>query len=814
MLDLLAAIVSSDPPALLAWLILAFAAGMYPVGIMLGSSCSPCCGQSLPPCAQCTNGELPDTLTVTFSGLQDRTPGPDICLLTFSAPYGSGAAGKVTAPGGDPATDKGPITAVSLTNGGSGYAKLGRVAPTITASGGSGTGATFTVSKTSANDANGIPSWSVTGVTFTGTTSGYVDGDQITFDVASGDTVEQGAAATIHTVRTAPTAPTATASGGSGAAFSVTIAPNGTTPQTWSVTGVAVTNGGTGYPSSGYLNFDVASGDTEEQSADVVFYSGRVAPTVSASAGGSGSGASLSASLASATGWNGQTYWYVDGISITNGGSGYAEFDPVNVMVTDGDGYGAYAEVTSVDGSGSITGIAVYWGGEYFKGNGIIQSVEFGWGGGGTYYRDAGEISSISVESGGKYFREDASLSPYVATVTVGVSQTPPSNGTGATLTATVESSTSSANFGKITGVSISSGGNNYLAWQWRNTKCCGDYYNGLSVVVKRLNYGSGNACRYSHRLCGVGNIRTNSGQVEVFYNGPTTPPTVVLASELANTADPVSIICNAAFTASGNLTNCSDWSGVSFSASGGRTASVTVGGTYDATDRNPGGAACHICCKGDEVPPDEITVSVSGAAGSGFFVSNVTNAELNFSWDTLDGDFVLPRGVGLSWYLDPPPLVQGGITVANPPPLSVSIEPCSSQTFNSFGEDGYGCDFCHKKCRVVFSYTGFEQRLCLGSDPNHCGVCSDTPKCSPVGASFTLCATRYLEPKTLGFAGQTNPNPPPIPGTPVDDSDCTDYGTPPEWTKYLIGFEAGVPKYAYAWPKPGNRCPMQVNIS
>jgi hypothetical protein len=48
MLDLLAAISSVDPPSFVAWAVLVFAAGMYPLGIMLGSSCSPCCASPLP----------------------------------------------------------------------------------------------------------------------------------------------------------------------------------------------------------------------------------------------------------------------------------------------------------------------------------------------------------------------------------------------------------------------------------------------------------------------------------------------------------------------------------------------------------------------------------------------------------------------------------------------------------------------------------------------------------------------------------------------------------------------------------------------
>jgi hypothetical protein len=630
MLDLLAAISSVDPPSLLAWLILAFAASGYPLGIMLGSSCSPCCNA---PCTQCTEGELPETLTVTFSGLQDQTPGPDLCLLTFSAPYGGGAVGKVTAPGGYPDTDKGPITAVNLTNGGSGYAKLGRVAPTITASGGSGTGATFSVSATSANDANGIPSWSVTGVTVTGTTSGYADGDQITFSVAAGDTEEQAAAATINTTRTAPT-----------------------------------------------LSASVASD--------------------------AGTGATLSVTLTQTTDYDGRAVWNVSGITATSGGGDYVVGDPVSVTVTDGqETYYSYfsASVSSVDGDGAITGVTIDYGGEYFK--------------------DSGVITGVTVDAGGTYYREDASESPYVATVTVGVTQTAPSAGTGATLTATVEDDTASANFGKITAIAITNGGTNYLAWEWRNTKCCGDYYNGLSVVVKRLNYGDGNACRYEHRMCGVGNMTSNVGRVQVLYNGPTTRPYITLQSEILSGTS--SSICNTTFTAIGNVTNCSEWSGVSFSASGGSTATVSAGGEYDATYKNPGGRSCFICCKGNEPVPSEVEIDITSqdanAPGQGVYVRPV-----------------------LSINSGPSNLVWGNSFFGGQLGVSADMRLCASQTSSGFFPSDCG-DNCHKKCSVAvdFSPEGVSgSRYWTSNYPLGVGAdceCKDTPLCNPFG-NYTLC--------------------------------------------------------------------------
>lgn len=457
MLDLLAAIVSVDPPSLLAWLILAFAASGYPLGIMLGSSCSPCCSQ-----CGCAQGSLPDTVTLNIDGFSDgNTPGPDLAFLSFSSSFGEGASGKVTAPSGNAATDKGPITAVSLTDGGEGYARIARVQPTITAS----------------------------------------------------------------------------ASGGSSASFSVSLSEISHEDRAaWEVSGVTVTNGGTGYPASGYVTFNTASGDTAEQSAYATFYSGRVTPTVTASVSGSGSGAVLSASLSSSTGYDGRTYWYVDGISITNGGTGYAEYDSVTVTVTDGEGYGAYAVVSSVDGSGAITGIAVYWGGEYYKSNGIISSVE--------------------LFSGGIYYRDDSSIPGEKATVSIGVSQYGPTASTaaGAVLTAVIDDSASSPTFGKITGVTITNGGNNYLAWEY-----CEAYLRGITAVLEK----SGD-CAWGKTDCGRG--------FSVAYRGASTPPLVTIYSQ------------GCAFTLTGE-TNVDDCSAMSFTGSDehGRSVSVSPGGAPSA---------------------------------------------------------------------------------------------------------------------------------------------------------------------------------------------------------------------------------------
>lgn len=518
---------------------------------MLGAPCSPCCD----PCG-CPAGEsLPEAVTVAFSGLTKSANYVENLLgLKVSACYGTGATGTVSSKGGKP--DEGfPIDSVTLTSGGSGYAKLGRVAPTLTITG-SGTGATFTPTFESKNDACGIPTWSIKSVSASGG-SGYQYGEELTVTVASGSTQVAAAAITLQTTRQQPTL-TASASGGSGASLSVSIAANGTTPETWGVSSVSVTNGGTGYPATGSVTFTKATGDIEEQAASATFYSGRVAPTVTVAVGGSGSGAVLSGTLSSSTGWDGKTYWYISGISITNGGSGYSENDPVNATVTDGVSgeYSYFYALVSVDGGGVVTGVTVYDGGEFYKSNGIIASVEIDYYGGGSYYKE-GPASAVIVNDGGQYYREDSSASPYVAGITVSVTQGAPSDGEGAEITATVDANTSSPNFGKITGLTLDDGGDGYLAWSWTLTDCPVSRFNGKSFLLQRV---SPTSCEY--RKCYGPSV------ISVTYAGSGNPPVAGISGE-----------CSIAFAASEDDApfSCSAFSFVATELLGG-TATVTEG--------------------------------------------------------------------------------------------------------------------------------------------------------------------------------------------------------------------------------------------
>lgn len=247
MIELLAQV---DPFAGLMACLWLFAAGMFPAGFMLGATCSDCC---IGPCDLCTEGTLPNTLTVTFSGMTGEVRTEDFIVLSVSSCFGSGAAARVTAPGGDRDEDKGPISAVSVTNGGSGYAKLGRIAPTLTISGGSGTGATFTPTLTNYQDECGLDYWSVTELTPSGGT-GYVEGETVTVEPAAGDTVDSYAYGTIVLKRFQPTLSIA-------GDADLTINYTNNNDGTWSIASVTVNDGGSVYTDGDPLEIELGDGD-------------------------------------------------------------------------------------------------------------------------------------------------------------------------------------------------------------------------------------------------------------------------------------------------------------------------------------------------------------------------------------------------------------------------------------------------------------------------------------------------------------------------------------------------------------------------
>lgn len=286
------------------------------------------------------NTWIPSTGTATIRCASDSR---QLITVSLSSCFGSGATAEVTAPVGYTRADMGPITAVSYSPG-SGYAKLGREAPTLTVSGGSGTGLTVTPTVTATNDACGIPTWSVTSVKFSGGT-GYANGEALTVTTKAGDTTKVGAALTVQTApRSQPTL-TASVSGGTGATLTPTLASNGTTPQTWGVASVSVSGSTSGYTDGAAVTFSYGANVTEQTKAAAIIKTARTTPAITASASG-GSGASLTVTLSqSPTTPSDTALWHVDAVNVANGGTGYANGAPVTFTVTDG------TQVTAASGT-------------------------------------------------------------------------------------------------------------------------------------------------------------------------------------------------------------------------------------------------------------------------------------------------------------------------------------------------------------------------------------------------------------------------------------------------------------------------------
>lgn len=628
-MDILAAL-ASDPTVLPLWAVLVFAAGMYPVGMIF--SCRACCR-----CSACTVGELPQTVTVTFDGFVDeeQIPGPDLIGLSATACFGGGFAGKVTAPGGDPATDAGPIAAFEITNAGNGYAAPGRVEPTITIGGGSGTGADLEVTLSENLDGCGISTWDIASVAIAsggdgGT--GYVDGEQLTATVTAPGVEAGPASLTCQTTRSEPTL-TAVVLGGDGATFTITLAEEEeyyTGKPYWAVSAVSVDSGGTGYSDGAEMTFTLGPDGVASSEASVFVRTQRSAPTVELE-GGTGTAADLAVTLSANAGP--PETWSISSITITDGGSGYVEGDLLSVTLGTGDAeeWGANVSVTAVDGSGAITALSINEGGGFFHDDGIVESVDINFSG--AYWDDDGVIVSVSVDNGGNYYEEDWDAPPYVADVTVVISQTAPSAGAGAVLSATVDDDTSSPTFGQITAIAIDTAGDDYLAWEWVTNwqGCCGDHYNGKTVVARRGL--DGNNCQFVHYFCGTGAMYARHGRVVVNYPGPAGIPSVGLLSEWYPSENP-SVTCDTSYQADAPVEDCDAFEFVATSNAG-ETASVVPGGDYDEADGNPDYAAngfpsCSICCRGTSQAPREITVSVvDNRPGGGLAGNYVLEAEL-----------------------------------------------------------------------------------------------------------------------------------------------------------------------------------------
>jgi len=500
-------------------------------------------------CCDCPPGTaLPNDVEVTFSNLPSQIAGPDLCTVELSSCYGEGAKVRITGPAGT----AGPISAVAVVDGGSGYAKRGRQEPDLLITGG-GSGMVATPTLAMETDECGLPYWVIDSVSVSGGTR-YAAGQTLNVATQSGSYADEKATLSLRT-----TLPTVTASvfGGSGAALSVTLAtPAGKAAGEvpYYVESVTVNNGGSGYTNGTRVYFSSPGSRLDSPAAATASTKvQRSAPDLTPYVWGddgttAGSGAVLTATTSATIDEEGKPAWEVSAISIANGGSGYEvgeylwyeELDPAigsspPYYVLQIHGWW----ITSVDGSGAITGLGVnpdfpFPNGLFYYGTdtGIIESVSVT--DGGQY--DSGVPGTVAVIEGGKYYGESDDLPAHVADVTISISQAVPSNGTGAKLTAVVgDDPLDVATFGTITGVTIEDGGTGYLAFSW--IEFANDLYEGLTFRVPRTACA---CCRYDgcdshgHKtgLLTWPSEQYQSGTVGVSWGGQSGPHRVSLAAD------------------------------------------------------------------------------------------------------------------------------------------------------------------------------------------------------------------------------------------------------------------------------------------
>jgi hypothetical protein len=317
--------------------------------------------------------------------------------LVFESDCGSGAAGTVDVPTSVSPCDyeglAGAVQSVTLTSGGTGYARLGRVAPTVTVSG-TGDDADLEVNLTQLTEDEGCPLdyWAVKSVTVNDGGTGYTEGEDAVFTIAEGDAEVFPAVGRIYTAAVAPDVTLSVSSAdGSGAVLSAN----------WQETDPQSRAAYTCPPSQGQKRFEIAS------------------------------------------------------VSIDDGGSGYSVGEVVAVAVDDGTAVGAASlDVDAVDGNGAITAVSALDAGVYYKDTGSIELVEV--------YKVSDSGTSCS-EPSGNYYREDATVPPYVFTPTVNVVSYPPFEGSGAVVTAVVDEDPASETFGQVVDLVLEEGGEGYL---------------------------------------------------------------------------------------------------------------------------------------------------------------------------------------------------------------------------------------------------------------------------------------------------------------------------------------------------------------
>lgn len=771
--DILLSLVE-NPVAIPAYAVFLMSAAMFPLGFMLGSPCSACCG-----CAACLKGVLPETVTVTLSNYSDeKFPTQWLALFRIRSTFwqASGGAGYVTQPDacGTPDTFPGdcdgPITALAITETGTGYAKHGHRPPvyleaSVLFQQYDGKAATVTTSwaKTVNESYYKLPAFMATSplsIKSGGTEYEYGMSVQLSAPAEEGMFVQspQLASGWVKVQQSAPDLVLDTSSlPGVGLDATLTIAPYTWTKYpaqprpgmlAWTITGAVINNGGTGYKDDMFVVPVLGEGNVQILAGDLRIRTVRAEPVLEVQilqTQGGGSGAAFQINYTQTQGPSqlGQTIaayyspqWRIASVTVTNGGSGYSPNDTVAFNMVDAalDYFAAQATATiSVDpATGAILSVnldpapSVYpFKNYYYRDTGVVDRVGFAifttaTPAGGLYYKTDGVATEIvlDVSPAGLYWVEDPTIPPLVAEdITFLFTQYYPSVGVGAELEAVIDEDTSSATFGHIIDVNVINGGDGYLARWWSDAECCEDYWNGKSFVLQKYA-----PCKYRHSFCAThtyGDGLSPLAYVDVEYKG-------IGGGAVVTVSDGG---CSATMTASGeSIVDCGEFS---FEATllDGPTATVVAGGEYDAfAGQEHGSHPCHPCCRSEqESTPNLIKAKVKDTV-TGELVPFGVNQDYGIITELIMSKWAAGvwRGVAFT----------GGLMSSNflyPVPYYVRITPCSQESGAGGWESVQGseCDSCWKQCEVQFlGDNGFSLQGAWWYLTERCSNCNPFPVC------------------------------------------------------------------------------------